>query len=611
MRAEFRFEDCPVRDGVSGLLTGIASICKVDAATISKLGGKAVGELAALAMSSWGYKAAMYISWKSWNLLAAILLTLLYLLVFRMTKRWETEDTRIALRNTRVALVTFGGLPLLAYVLGSVACMLSNPVAVARVAFVYMAVLLPASLYFLFIATRRESLFNQYATSLDRLGLLRKRQLRVANAEARHYPVEDGLRLARRVKSYLDRFSAVYGTLPSETVNNFLASVQGTDDAQTLKADAVTGELFSSFDLKTVLPVFGSSALIAMGWMMVLPPYPLPPLSETLSTLENRYAGDDSWYLWAAEPVLVPAAFAFLGAYFYSLQMLIKRFMRRDLGPNAYNAVSMRIILATLGVWVAAQWFELADKVATGHGTLFIISFAVGAFPLIIWQLVANVLKRLPGAFLALPNLEGTNPLSQIDGLSVWHEARLDEEDIENIPNLATADIVELMLNTKIAPNRIIDWIDQAMLMMVIPPASEQGAQNWIGTVLRNYGIRTASGLVAATRTHQGQTATFIESFPADVKIQVMSLAAAVQIYPNYPMIQNWLSTEPYFPPDQELKAALGEVAPPEVGPTLVLAAVEPSPRDPKAGEEIAVLVSKVIDGREIVVGNHEAVEAH
>jgi len=546
----------------------------------------------------------MDISWKSWNLLAAIGLALLYFIVFYTLKRWETEDTRATLRNTRVALVTFGGLPLLAYELGSIACMLGNPIAVARVAFVYMAVLLPASLFFLFIATRRESLFNQYATSLDRLGLLRKRQLRVANAEARHYPVEDGLRLARRVKSYLDRFSAVYGTLPAETVNNFLASVQGTDDAQTLKADAVTGELFSSFELKTVLPVFGASALIAMGWIMVLPPYPLPPLSETLSTLEKNYAGDDAWYLWAAEPVLVPAAFAFLGAYFFSLQMLIKRFLRRDLGPNVYNAVSMRIILATLGVWVAAQWIELANKVPTGHGTVFMLSFAIGAFPLIIWQLVANMLKQLPGAFLALPNLVGTQPLSQLDGLSVWHEARLDEEDIENVPNLATADIVELMLNTKIAPNRIIDWVDQAMLLMVLPPAPEDGAPNWIGTVLRNNGIRTASALVAATRTHQGQTAAIIESFPADVRTQVISLAAAVQIYPNYPMIQNWLSTEPYFPPDQEQNAARDEVAAPELAPILALAAADPPPRDAKVREEIAALVNGMVGS------DHEAIEA-
>jgi hypothetical protein len=408
----------------------------------------------------------------------------------------------------------------------------------------------------------------------------------------------------------MDRFSAVYGTLPAETVNNFLASVQGTDDAQTLKADAVTGELASSFELKTVLPVFGASALIAMGWMMVLPPYPLPPLSETLSILEKNYPGEDAWYLWAAEPVLVPAAFGFLGAYFFSLQMLIKRFMRRDLGPNVYNAVSMRIILATLGVWVAAQWIELANKMPTGHGTVFMLSFAVGAFPLIIWQLVANTLKRLPGVFFALPNLVGTQPLSQLDGLSVWHEARLDEEDIENVPNLATADIVELMLNTKIAPNRIIDWVDQAILLMVLPPAPENGAPNWIGTVLRNYGIRTASALVAATRTYQGQTTTIVESFPADVKTQVISLAAAVQICPNYPMIQNWLSTEPFFPPNQEQNAALVQVAPPEAAPILALATVDPSPHDSMAHEEIAALVGHVVDGRELVRGNHEAIEA-
>jgi hypothetical protein len=224
--------------------------------------------------------------------------------------------------------------------------------------------------------------------------------------------------------------------------------------------------------------------------------------------------------------------------------------------------------LATLGVWVAAQWFHLADEVPTGHGTVFILSFAVGAFPLIIWQLVANVLKSLPGAFLALPNLAGTQPLSRVDGLSVWHEARLDEEDIENVPNLATADIVDLMLNTKIANNRIIDWVDQAILLMVLPPAPKEETQNWIGTVLRNNGIRTASALVAVTQMRQGQAATIVESFPEDIRAQVISLAAAVQIYPNYPMIQNWLSTEP-CPPGQEQQTALGDGTPPGFVPIL------------------------------------------
>jgi hypothetical protein len=352
----------------------------------------------------------MILAMKDWNLCAALLLGAMFLIAFQVMKLFGGKGSaRQAIKNARAALVTFGGLPLLAYLLGSAAWELGEPIAVARAAFVYVAVLLPASLFILFIATRRESLFNSYAANLDRLGLLRKRQLRVANAEARHYPVEDNLRLTRRVKSYLDRFSAVYGTLPEDTVNDFLDGVRGVEKDSAVKPGAVTGELFSTFELKTMLPVLGASALIALGWMMVLPPYPTNHASPAFHALETTY-GVGAWYLWAAEPVLMPVAFAFLGAYFFSIQMLVKRFMRRDLGPNAYNAVSMRIILATLGVWVTCQWFEPATQENIGHGTLFVLSFAVGAFPLIVWQLVANMLKRLPIANLALPNLEGTRP---------------------------------------------------------------------------------------------------------------------------------------------------------------------------------------------------------
>ena len=114
------------------------------------------------------------------------------------------------------------------WVLGTVGWGLNNELAVARAAFVYAVVLLPPSLFFLFIATRRQSLFNNYATNLDRLGLLSKRQLRVANAGKTHYPMEDDLRLSRWVKRYLDRFGAAYGALPEERVNLFLKSIVDT-----------------------------------------------------------------------------------------------------------------------------------------------------------------------------------------------------------------------------------------------------------------------------------------------------------------------------------------------------------------------------------------------
>jgi hypothetical protein len=500
------------------------------------------------------------LSWGSLNIFLVLVLTIALFVVYRMTK----NDGN---RSIRIALVTFGGLLLLMYGVASVAFWLSDPVAVVRLAFDCVVVFLPASLFFLFIATRKESLFNQYATSLDRLGLLRRRQLRLRDVDPRKYPVESDERWRVRVKSYLDRFGAVYGTLPPQNVDAFLASLSGQAVAQNEKPATMTGDSFYSFEIKTVLPVFGASSLIALGWMMVLPPFPSVPTSAALVALTKDYS--NAWYLWAAEPVLLPVSFAFLGAYFFSLQMIVKRFMRRDLGPNAYNAVSMRIILATLGVWIAVQCIDLPG--ADHKGWLFALSFAVGVFPLIVWQLIANALKRIPGHTIVLPNLEGTAALSQIDGLSVWHEARLEEEDIENVPNLVTADIVDLMLNTKIAPNRIIDWIDQALLLLVVPSRADRSDAAGIEVLLERNGIRTASALVAATHLQHGATEPVINHFPDPCRQQALALAQAVQLYPNYMLVQNWLATEPHFEsddfggapsgPPHQFRRAIDEVA--------------------------------------------------
>ena len=105
------------------------------------------------------------------------------------------------------------------------------------------------------------------------------------------------------------------------------------------------------------LPHFDSSArghlLDIDRWIVTLPPAALPPFSP----------GDYSaWFKDAVAPTPHPVTFAFLGAYFYSLQMVIKRFMRRDLGANAYNAISLRIVLAVIGIWVALLCFRVLDS---------------------------------------------------------------------------------------------------------------------------------------------------------------------------------------------------------------------------------------------------------
>jgi hypothetical protein len=153
---------------------------------------------------------------------------------------------------------------------------------------------------------------------------------------------------------------------------------------------------------------------------------------------------------------------AFLGAYFFCLQLLFRRYVRRDLRPSAYVGCVYRIVIAVIGIWVLQV---VAPVIVSGEMErgLTVAGFCLGVFPRVLFQLLQAGAKQLvPGA--VLPSLTSKLPISDLDGLTVWHEARLEEEDIENVPSMATADVLDLMINTRFPADRLIDWIDQAIL---------------------------------------------------------------------------------------------------------------------------------------------------
>jgi hypothetical protein len=241
-----------------------------------------------------------------------------------------------------------------------------------------------------------------------------------------------------------------------------------------------------------------------------------------------------------------PVNYAFLGAYFFTLQMLFRRFVRRDLGPNAFVAVCLRIVLAVIAVWVAIEALYIMDP-DISSGVIHVAAFAIGAFPLIVWQLVVGIVKRIPGVSVALPNLKTALPLSDLDGLSVWHEARLEEEDIENIPNMANADIVDLMLNTRFPPHRIIDWVDQAILDSAVGATGDDSAAAR-RALLRGHGIRTASALIEACRNGlpYGEAGDKLwAGWDADAQARVRATAAAIATYPCLPLVLTWRGLRP------------------------------------------------------------------
>jgi hypothetical protein len=403
-------------------------------------------------------------------------------------------------QGQRVAWITFGLIPLVMITVGAVLLLPSHlQVPALRSVFLIVVTLLPPTMYYLFIATRKYSLLKEYVGNLARLGLLDERD-DIAEAEWLPRELQSERCEARRrlrVLACLQKFEGVYGPLPPDLMN----AIRESGDAPGVLADrrptrgdgagtAGVGEVFTS---ETTPALVISTVLLAVGWLSVLPPWEGDLLQRQGSVWSQAF-----------ETGTQPVHYAFLGAYFFSLQMIFRRYVLRDLRASAYIALSLRIILAVLATWVLEHAWTLTAAATAGatvvdaeasRRSLLVAAFVVGVFPQVAWQYVQAALKTVTLAKFMVPSLDTQLPVSDLDGLTVWHESRLEEEDIENIPNMATANLVDFMLHTRVPANRMIDWVDQAILYTHIGAGDEAEQRR---ERLRACGLRTASAFVEA-----------------------------------------------------------------------------------------------------------------
>jgi hypothetical protein len=461
-----------------------------------------------------------------------------------------------------------------------------------RIFFLLIVCLLPAVLFFLFIATRKYSVLNEFLTNIDRLGLRGPRKLSLSP----QVEETENQRLTR-IDSYLRKFEAVFGPLREEERKQALMGP--TDTTRSVRGTAAVVSVFTS---ETAVPVFMATILIALVWLIVLPPWladspkvsvaansshkenqapikapatenpgpadgeqaeqgsagketppgmPESSAKESSSTEKEQQGGatiaptkeSEPWRE-AFLPKLNPVNCAFLGAYFFSLQMLFRRYIRKDIRPSAFVAVMLRIILAMILIWIVEQAMILKEGGAIENQRgLNALGFFIGFFPRVGWQVLEGVVKRvLPTAIL--PTLQTEFPISDLDGLTVWHEARLEEEDVENVPNMATADILELMLSTRFPPERLVDWIDQAILYTHLGPEPGATPQTSRRYRLRAHGIRTASALAEVYRRSSEEDRRDKTNFEAILnsggRSEVRSLVDAIETNPNLHIIRTW-----------------------------------------------------------------------
>ena len=481
--------------------------------------------------------------WKWIGLVAVLTVAVSALLA---TRQWFKHATA----QRRIGLIIFVVIP--AVVLAVIVVILlpvAFRAAALRMIFLLCVCLLPAVMYYLFIATKKYSILNEFIINLDRLGLL-EASGPTPSESGGPSGAETEAERKNRILTYLQKFEAVYGAFPTDLGGLVL---QPTDLSRVLydrRLNKSDGSTFATiFTAETTVPVILATVLFALGWLITLPPWQgtVPHQDAALPALN---------WLGTFIPEQTPVHFAFIGAYFFSLQMLFRRYVRRDLRASAYVAVSLRVILAVIGTWVAVaamsamfKRFNTSPISAEATNQLLVLGFIIGVFPRVAWQIVGAAAKFIGGSLLRVPSLQTELPISDLDGLTVWHESRLEEEDIENVPNMATAELVDMFLNTRFPPDRIIDWVDQAILYTHLGRITTNG-RDPRRDALRAQGIRTASALVEAynqSDTH-GDRAEFEKLLKDEhsPRIPMRSLVDALQTNPNLRLIQTWRGLLPH-----------------------------------------------------------------
>jgi hypothetical protein len=339
--------------------------------------------------------------------------------------------------------------------------------------------ILPGWLYMQFIRFKGRSLYDEFVINLFRLRIDQECNLPAPPQHTSYYPqwkaAHDRLQVESKVKTtdnlYRRKFEAVYGR---SSVSTSSLIYQG-QDRPTLRDRT---ETFS--------PVLVATLVLGIGWALVVQP-------EFLRDFDfiRRLSGQP-------EVPYKALQFGFLGAYWFILQDLIRRYYRDDLKTVAYISAIARIVIVALVVTAAG----LLPFGSSGQQQIF--AFFIGIFPQIGIQALKAALTKTFGGIV--PTIKTDYPLSDLDGLSIWDQARLLEEGIEDMQNLATANLVDVMLRTRVPIGRLVDWLDQAFLCLRMPN-TETDPYSVRRLRLRQLGIRTATDLQLAWQRFQGDEA--------------------------------------------------------------------------------------------------------
>lgn len=227
----------------------------------------------------------------------------------------------------------------------------------------------------------------------------------------------------------------------------------GGNDYVQAGAQRVSKEFDSQYSFRLMFPATILTTLYLIGFSLGM---------LLLAMKQGKSCGD--WFCGTLtcisyEQLRNPIA-ALLGCYVFNTGNLVRRTFVADITKNIYWASINRIVLS-VGFAIAFGWSPLAS----GNKAL-ITSFIIAFVP----RLFVTWTKKYARSLLSFSD----SPVEELDiqlvqGIDIWKEERLEEEGIESVQNLATADAITLGVKTHYPLLTILDWIDQAILIQRFP----------------------------------------------------------------------------------------------------------------------------------------------
>ncbi|WP_067897654.1 hypothetical protein [Nocardia vaccinii] len=390
---------------------------------------------------------------------------------------------------------------------------------------------LPPWLYIRFLRQRATSLWNEYVIYLHRLGMDEPQNLPRPPRSSEFWDpwlYSGGYLQDEKSNLYRQKFDAFYGSS---------AASSATDTGSPVKVESL-------------FPIFLTTAVLAVCWTAVM--WNL----DFVVNLETR----NFWSF---------LKFGFLGAYFFTSQSLIRRYFQADLRPSAYASLLLRIIIVFL---ILAVVYPLTGTIS--RYVLAATAFVIGWFPIAGEYAIRRATMRSLGK--TTPTATRDYSLNRIDGLNVWYAYRLVEEGIEDMQSLVTANLVDLILHTRVPVGRLVDWIDQAQLYLHLPPENKKGVGGDSGDVgpelsrrkLREYGIRTATDVLNTFGSHRDGEEYPAVPKPAELDSKKLGILVHVlEESSDLSPIEKWQRGSADFrrehgedPPPRKLTPQLGQV---------------------------------------------------